>query len=115
MEFLYAGPYAYSTLLDFNQMIGNSVVKQVQFPRPPSSGILSFAINPNVNYTLEYLIIQPKPISTPVYFKYERNVSFQITPVPEPSAFAIAVLGATALRVLRRRKLSENEGVGSCS
>jgi len=112
----YTGPYAYSTLLDFNQMIGSSLVTQVQFGIPPSSGTRSFAINPNVNYTLQIFDNSNLNQFLP-QFTSDMNAtfSFQITPVPEPSAFALAVLGATALRVLRRQKLSESEGVGSRS
>jgi hypothetical protein len=112
----YAGSYAYSTILVFNQMIGSSLVTQVEFPRPPSSGIRSFAINPNVNYTLQIFDNSNLNQFLPQFTSnMNATFSFQITPVPEPSAFAIAVLGATVLRVLRRRKLSENEGVGSRS
>jgi hypothetical protein len=95
----------YATLLDFNQMIGGGVLKQVQFGVPPTSGTLYFAINPNVNYTLQIFddsnVNQFLPAFTS---EMTGTFSFQITPVPEPNGLVLLGIAAiTSLSIRRAR------------
>ena len=81
----YTGNFAYSTLLFLNESVGSSLVRQDEFGRPPTSGTLSFTINPYVNYTLQLFddsnLNQGLPAMTT---DMTGTFSFQIAPVPEP-------------------------------
>ncbi len=101
----YAGYDPYLTILFINQTIGGSLVTQVEFDKPPSSGTVSFAINPNQNYAFQ--IFDDSNVNQLLpQFTSDMNAtfSFQITPVPEPSGFALAALGVMGLPLFRRRK-----------
>jgi hypothetical protein len=81
----YTGNFAYSTLLFLNESASSSLVRQVDFSVPPTTGTLSFAINPYVNYTLQLFddsnLNQDLPaMSTDMTGTF----SFQIASVPEP-------------------------------
>jgi hypothetical protein len=100
----YTGNYAYSTLLFFNQTMGASLVRQVGFGVPPASGTFSFAINPNVDYTLQLFDDSNLNQGLSAFTsEMTGNFSFQITPVPEPGDLVLlgAVTGAAGF--LRRR------------
>ena len=93
----HTGSDPYATLLNCNQMIGGGVIKQVQFGTPPASGILYFAINPNVNYTLQIFdnsnINQFLPAFTS---EMTGTFSFQIMTVPEPNGLMLLCIAAAA-------------------
>ena len=94
----------YATILDFKLMTGGGVINQVQFGAPPASGILSFAINPNVNYTLQISDDSNINQFLPAFASdMTGTFSFQIMPVPEPGSFTLfwilaAMAGAFSLR-----------------
>ena len=110
-EITHTGFDPYATLLDFNQMIGGSVVKQVQFGVPPTSGILHFAINPNVNYTLQIFddsnVNQFLPVFTS---EMTATFSFQITTVPEPEGLMFLCLVAAVAFSFRSAKTGTHPG-----
>jgi hypothetical protein len=101
----YTGPYSYSTILAFNQMIGGGVIRQVQFNTPPSSGTVSFAINPNLNYTLQLFDDSNLNEFLPAFAsEMTGTFSFQITPVPEPNSLTLlGILAASAFSIHRRK------------
>lgn len=104
-EITHTGYDPYATLLDFNQMIGGGVIKQVQFVVPPTSGILYFAIRPNVNYKLQIFddsnINQFLPAFTS---EMTGTFSFQITTVPEPDGLMLLGIAAAASFSIRRAR-----------
>jgi hypothetical protein len=97
-------------VLFVNQMIGGALKNQFVFGVPPSSGVASFAIIPNVDYTFQ--IWDDSNINNYLpEMSSDMNAmfSFDITPVPEPSVLALAALGippALALRFPRRRRVA---------
>jgi len=54
--------------------------------------------------TIFQYTVPTDPLAPPSAFVMAPFVSFSVTPVPEPSTFALAGLGAAALLIFRRRK-----------
>ncbi|HLX96619.1 MAG TPA: hypothetical protein VKU37_12815 [Verrucomicrobiae bacterium] len=94
----------YETLLFLEQLNNSGVVKQVQLATPPASGVLSFTINPNVNYTFQIFddsnVNQFLPASAS---EITGIFSFQITPVPEPGGLSLLGIATVAACLPRRR------------
>ena len=108
-EITHTGFDPYATLLDFN-LFGGVVMKQVQFGVPPTSGILYFAINPNVNYTLQIFddsnVNQFLPAFTS---EMTGTFSFQIAPVPEPNGLMLLGIAAAASLSIRRARTGAHQ------
>jgi hypothetical protein len=99
----HTGPFSFGSTLDINQSLSNNLVRQVQFA-VPSSGSLTFSISPDTNYTFQVFDNSNLNSGLPSFTsEMIATFSYQITPVPEPSAFALGVLGLVALLILRRR------------
>ena len=100
----YTGPFSYSTLLFLNQTSSGGGLHQFQFGAP-SSGTLSFAINPNVNYTLQIFDDSNINVFLPAFAsEMTGTFSFQIAPVPEPGSLTLlGILAASAFSIHRRK------------
>ena len=91
-DIAFTGSFAFGYSLSINESLSGVLVRQDSFGTP-SSGSLSYAINPNLTYTFQ--VFDNSNLHQLPAFTSEMDAAFtfQMTPVPEPASDKLLLLG----------------------